>query len=175
MDYMIQPPKKYTFEQPKLRKYIECNSKGKVLNLFAGKTRLNVNEIRVDLSDEFNPDYNMEAFDFVLYAKDNEIPIVIFGDMLATGSQCMNIGEDSLYRLNLPASLSVGKQEIKSLIRNYDLSTFKGFGCPLLYEVHRKFPHMRKFSIQRILRETRSGALEPGEALDLIWSFNKPK
>ena len=109
------------------------------------------------------------------YAKDNEIPIVIFGDMLATGSQCMNIGEDSLYRLNLPASLSVGKQEIKSLIRNYDLSTFKGFGCPLLYEVHRKFPHMRKFSIQRILRETRSGALEPGEALDLIWSFNKPK
>jgi len=44
-----------------------------------------------------------------------------------------------------------------------------------LYEVHRKFPHMKKFSIQRILRETRSGALEPGEALDLIWSFYKTK
>ncbi len=109
------------------------------------------------------------------YAKDNEIPIIVFGDMLATGSQCMNMQEDSLYRLNLPASLSVGKQEIKSLIGNYDLKTFKGFGCPLLYEVHRKFPHMKKFSIQRILRETRSGALEPGEALDLIWSFYKTK
>ena len=109
------------------------------------------------------------------YAKDNEIPIIVFGDMLATGSQCINLQEDSLYRLNLPASLSVGKQEIKSLIRNYDLMTFKGFGCPLLYEVHRKFPHMKKFSIQRILRETRSGALEPGEALDLIWSFYKTK
>ena len=109
------------------------------------------------------------------YAKDHEIPLIIFGDMLATGSQCINLQEDSLYRLNLPASLSVGKQEIKSLIRNYDLQTFKGFGCPLLYEVHKKFPHMRKFSIQRILRETRSGALEPGEALDLIWSFNKVK
>ncbi len=108
------------------------------------------------------------------YAKDNEIPIIIFGDMLATGSQCINLQEDALYRLNLPASLSVGKQEIKSLIKNYDLMTFKGFGCPLLYEVHRKIPYMRKFSIQRILRETRSGALEPGEALDLIWSFNKP-
>jgi hypothetical protein len=107
------------------------------------------------------------------YAKDNEIPIIIFGDMLATGSQCINLQEDSLYRLNLPASLSVGKQEIKSLIRNYDLKTFKGFGCPLLYEVHRKFPYHKKFSIQRILRETRSGALEPGEALDLIWSFYK--
>lgn len=109
------------------------------------------------------------------YAKDNEIPIIIFGDMLATGSQCINLQDDSLYRLNLPASLSVGKQEIKSLIKNYHLSTFKGFGCPLLYEVHRKFPYMKKFSIQRILRETRSGALEPGEALDLIWSFYKSK
>ena len=109
------------------------------------------------------------------YAKSAEIPIIIFGDMLATGSQCINLQEDSLYRLNLPASLSVGKQEIKSLIRNYDLKEFKGFGCPLLYEVHRKFPHMKKFSIQRILRETRSGALEPGEALDLIWSFYKTK
>ena len=105
------------------------------------------------------------------YAKDNEIPIIIFGDMLATGSQCINMQADSLYRLNLPASLSVGKQEIKSLIKNYDLKTFKGFGCPLLYEVHKKFPHMKKFSIQRILRETRSSALEPGEALDLIWRF----
>ena len=109
------------------------------------------------------------------YAKDREIPIIIFGDMLATGSQCINMQEDSLYRLNLPASLSVSKQEIKSLIKNYNLSTFKGFGCPLLYEVHKKFPHMKKFSIQRILRETRSGALEPGEALDLIWSFYKTK
>ena len=107
------------------------------------------------------------------YAKSNEIPIIVFGDMLATGSQCINLQEDSLYRLNLPASLSVGKQEIKSLIRKYDLSEFKGFGCPLLYEVHRKFPYMKKFSIQRILRETRSGALEPGESLDLIWSFYK--
>lgn len=109
------------------------------------------------------------------YAKSNEIPIIVFGDMLATGSQCINLQDNSLYRLNLPASLSVGKQEIKSLIKNYDLSTFKGFGCPLLYEVHRKFPYMKKFSIQRILRETRSGALEPGEALDLIWSFYKTK
>lgn len=105
------------------------------------------------------------------YAKSKEIPIIIFGDMLATGSQCINLQEDSLYRLNLPASLCVSKQEIKSLIENYNLSAFKGFGCPLLYEVHRKFPYMKKFSIQRILRETRSSALEPGEALDLIWSF----
>ena len=158
------------------------------------------------------------------YAIDNDIPMVIFGDMLATGSQCIseqiinldaddvddadvddgevevNIGENDVdggevevninennennqayidndvninkvIRLNLPASLSVSKLENKSLTMHYNLNKFKGFGCPLLYEVHKKFPHMKKYSIQRILRETRSGALEPGEALDLIWSF----
>ena len=73
MDYMVQPPKKYTFEQPKLKKWTEKYCKGKVLNLFAGKTRLNCNEIRVDLSDEFNPDYCMEAFDFVLCCKEKGV------------------------------------------------------------------------------------------------------
>lgn len=112
------------------------------------------------------------------YAIENNIPIVIFGDMLSTGSQCIT---DNLYnnhnikRLNLPASLSCGKIEGKKLMKDYDFKEIKGFGCPLLYEVHRKYPHMRKYSIQRILRETRSGALEVGEALDLIWSFYKIK
>jgi predicted PP-loop superfamily ATPase len=67
----------------------------------------------------------------------------------------------------------VSKSENKSLTVHYNLNKFKGFGCPLLYEVHKKFPHMKRYSIQRILRETRSGVLEPGEALDLIWSFYK--
>ena len=115
------------------------------------------------------------------YALDNDIKIVIFGDMLATGSQCIteqSLESDSgktLFRLNLPAALSVSKLENKSLTSDYDLNKIKGFGCPLLYEVHSKFPYMKKYSIQRILRETRSGALEPGEALDLIWSFYKTK
>ena len=112
------------------------------------------------------------------YAIEHDIPIVIFGDMLATGSQCINWQEHvddggqihKVIRLNLPASLSVAKLENKSLTQHYNLRRIKGFGCPLLYEVHKKFPYMKKYSIQRILRETRSGALEPGEALDLIWS-----
>ena len=133
------------------------------------------------------------------YAVDNDIPMVIFGDMLSTGSQCITeqfYGENSedsissdledsfnnelqdsanhkLIRLNLPAALAVSKLENKALTSHYELNKFKGFGCPLLYEVHKKFPHMKKYSIQRILRETRSSALEPGEALDLIWSFYK--
>jgi hypothetical protein len=64
-DYLEQPPKKWTFEQPKLKKWVEDNCKGKVLNLFAGKTRLDVDEFRVDVSDEFKPDFVGDAYDFV--------------------------------------------------------------------------------------------------------------
>ena len=63
--YLAQPPKKWTFEQPKLKEWIENNCKGKVLNLFAGKTKLNVDEFRVDISDEHNPDLVIEAYKFV--------------------------------------------------------------------------------------------------------------
>ena len=109
------------------------------------------------------------------YAINNNIPIAIFGDMLSTGTQCITLQEKDLYRLNLPASLAVGKQENKFLSQQFNLQSFSGFGCPLLYEVHRKYPYLKKYSIQRILRETRSSALEVGEALDLIWSFYNTK
>lgn len=71
--YILQPPKKWTFEQPKLKKWTEENSKGKVLNLFAGKTKLNLNEYRIDLNDEFKPDYVGDCYEFVLYAIEKKI------------------------------------------------------------------------------------------------------
>jgi predicted PP-loop superfamily ATPase len=78
---------------------------------------------------------------------------------------------EPMFRLNLPATLSIGKGEIRDLTSKFGIKKIKGFGCPLLHESHKKYPYIKKFSIQRILRETRSGALEPGEALQQIWSF----
>ena len=63
--YMSQPPKRYTFEQPKLKLWTESHCTGKVLNLFAGKVKLRVSETRVDLCDEFQPDFATDAFEFV--------------------------------------------------------------------------------------------------------------
>ena len=65
MTYLMQPPARYTFEQPKLKEWIERWCKGKVLNLFAGKVKLNCDEYRVDISPEFEPDVTMDAYDFV--------------------------------------------------------------------------------------------------------------
>ena len=65
MTYLSQPPKRWTFEQPKLKEWVESHCHGKVLNLFAGKTRLAVDEYRVDVSNENNPDCVADAFEFV--------------------------------------------------------------------------------------------------------------
>ena len=57
---------KYTFQEPKVKAIVEdeCVEDTEVLNLFAGKYRLEgVYEFRVDLSDEFSPDYHGDAFD----------------------------------------------------------------------------------------------------------------
>lgn len=69
--YLAQPPKRYTFEQPKLKVWVESYCAGKVLNLFAGKIKLNVNEVRIDIDKEMPVDYNMDAHEFVLFSINN--------------------------------------------------------------------------------------------------------
>lgn len=65
MKYLSQPPAKWTFEQDKLKKWVESYCIGRVLNLFAGKIRLAVNEFRVDKSNEFSPNWCGDAFEFI--------------------------------------------------------------------------------------------------------------
>ena len=108
----------------------------------------------------------------ISHAKENNINIVIFGDMLSTGSQSL-VYKDDILRVNLPAFLGASKQEMQTVTDLFNVKKSNYFGCPLLGEVQKKFPHMRRYSIQRVLRETRAGVLEPGQALDLIWSLCK--
>jgi len=63
--YLWQSPKKWTFQMKKVKRYIEKESFGFCLNLFAGKTKLRIKEIRVDSSNEFQPDYNMDSLEFI--------------------------------------------------------------------------------------------------------------
>lgn len=76
--YLKQPPKRFTFEMPKLFRWTVQNCKPtRVLNLFAGhtilfpKSKSDFIETRVDLSDVAPADYHMDAYEFVLMAKKN--------------------------------------------------------------------------------------------------------
>ncbi|AWX32397.1 ATPase [Methanosphaera sp. BMS] len=99
--------------------------------------------------------------------EDDDIKIVIYGDLLSTGSRSIII-DDDIIRINLPALFRMEKTEIKNINAKFDVEKIKGYGCPLIVQVHEKYPQYKQFSIQRVLRETRSGILEPGEALELI-------
>jgi len=57
--------RRYTFESPKIKRWVETNSKGKVLNLFAGKTKLNLNEVRNDIDKEALAEYHLDALEFI--------------------------------------------------------------------------------------------------------------
>ena len=64
--YLNQPPRRYTFEAPKVKEWTEQWCHGGVLNLFAGKTVLDVCELRVDLDENMPADYYMDAYEFVV-------------------------------------------------------------------------------------------------------------
>jgi len=64
--------RRQTFESPKIKEWVESNCSGRVLNLFAGKTKLSVDELRNDIDEAAIANYRYDALDFVLYAK-NEL------------------------------------------------------------------------------------------------------
>jgi len=57
--------RRHTFENPKIKRWVEQQARGKVLNLFAGRTLLNLDETRVDIDPAANADYYMDALKFV--------------------------------------------------------------------------------------------------------------
>jgi hypothetical protein len=64
-DYIKCPLHRYTFQVRNIREWVEGNCEGKTLNLFAGITKLNVDEIRNDLDTEAMADYKLDAIEFL--------------------------------------------------------------------------------------------------------------
>jgi len=64
-DYIKCPLHRYTFSVKPIREWTERNCEGKTLNLFAGRTKLNIDEVRNDLDEEALADYRMDAVEFL--------------------------------------------------------------------------------------------------------------
>ena len=56
---------RFTFASKKIRSWVETNANGFCLNLFAGNTLLDLNEVRNDVNVERNAQYNLDCVDFV--------------------------------------------------------------------------------------------------------------
>lgn len=97
------------------------------------------------------------------YANKKGISAVVFGDLLSCGSECVK-RVDGMLRINLPAMLAMTKEDTR-LVSNKEEEIY---GCAFLRKVHMEFPHMRRYSISRVLRETRAGVLTPAQATKYI-------
>lgn len=105
------------------------------------------------------------------FAVANRVLIVAFGDLLPTGGYSSSLVGEVL-RFNPPAALALTKLETNLIAREFGhLGARLVFGCPLLREVFKLHPEKRLPSIGRVLRETRAGVLEPGQAMKYIESI----
>lgn len=97
------------------------------------------------------------------FAEKREYKFIAFGDMLSVGSHSIiKMGE--MYRLNIPAMLSLTKEDHIEMVGE----EFDGFGCEFLKNLHKKYPHLKRYSIQRVLRELRCQSISPETAGKLI-------
>lgn len=64
-DYITCPLHKYTFSVKPIRKWVEKECVGKTLNLFAGYTKLEIDEVRNDLDENAVAEYHKDAIDFI--------------------------------------------------------------------------------------------------------------
>ena len=65
IDHICCPVHRYTLSVRAVRQWVEDHCEGSVLNLFAGITRLNVEEIRNDLDEKADADVHMDPLIFL--------------------------------------------------------------------------------------------------------------
>lgn len=65
LDYIRCPLNRYTFTIKPIREWVERECMGLTLNLFAGKTKLRVMEVRNDLDAEALAEYHIDALQFL--------------------------------------------------------------------------------------------------------------
>ena len=63
--YLKTPLNRFTFKNKKIKAWVESKCEGLTLNLFAGKTILDIDEIRNDLNMDMPADYHLDALGFV--------------------------------------------------------------------------------------------------------------
>lgn len=69
MERFFEMPRKWTFEMPKLRGWVEARIEGHTLNLFGGLTRLKGDIVYNDLNPDLPADYRLDAYDLTKWVE----------------------------------------------------------------------------------------------------------
>lgn len=71
------PLHRYTFSVKPIRNWVEAHSRGRVLNLFAGSTILQLDEVRNDLDESMPAGYHLDGLQFLREWNGNSFDTII--------------------------------------------------------------------------------------------------
>lgn len=145
-DYLKAPLNRYTFSIKPIREWVEREVEGLVLNLYAGKTKLNCNEIRNDLDPEIEADYHLDALQLVREWKGSKINTVLLDPPYASRKSM------EMYGGRMASPFQQLKEEIpKILTPNGKVITF-GYHSVVMGKG-------RGFELEKILLISHGGAI----------------
>jgi tRNA G10 N-methylase Trm11 len=145
-DYIKCPLNRYTFAKKPIRQWVENNCHGKTLNLFAGKTKLNVDEVRNDLDIEALADYRKDALQFLKEWNGNKFNTILLDPPYA-------------YRKSMEMYKGIRCSPFKQLKDEIPRVLHKG-GIVITFGYHSNvMGKNRGFTIQRIALFSHGGAI----------------
>lgn len=117
--------RRYTFQSPKIKTWVEANSQGRCLNLFAGKTKLNIDEVRNDIDESMNAEFHKDAVDFVRDWNGEKFDTIILDPPYAyrKGMEMYNGNYTSRFKMLADAIPNILKPNGKAITFGYH-STF---------------------------------------------------
>jgi len=124
--------RRYTFESPKIKNWVESVCGGKVLNLFAGKTFLNLDEFRVDIDTSAFAHIHIDAYSYISNCDKRYDTVILdppYAYRKAMEMYCGNYTSkfkliaDEIKRLQIPKVVSFGYHStFMGKVRGYTLS-----------------------------------------------------
>jgi len=131
LSYLKAPLNRYTFSVKPIREWVEEKCFGKVLNLFAGKTRLNCNEIRVDANRLMDADFYIDSYNYVKKCKER-FDVIILDPPYSYRKSMEMYGGKKMSRFNalkdkLPKLLNDGGKVITFGYHSVSMGKSRGF------------------------------------------------
>ncbi len=132
LEYLCQPPKKHTFEMPRLKQWVAGWCHGNVLNLFAGNTMLIPGETRNDIDPSANAEFHMDAHEFVKTWDGNKFDTVVLDppyNMRKSREKYgdRHIGDFTLLKNELLRIINLGSNVITLGYDSVGMSASRGF------------------------------------------------
>lgn len=148
LDRVCCPTHKWTFSVDAMRKAVETHLEGRVLNLFAGQTKLNHTDeiVRNDINEDIDADYHVDAVEVGDVFDENSFQTVILDPPFSIRNAILKYDGEHVGKWNLVADgveqvLQPGGVVVSFGHNSTGLSQSRGFKKENIYLFNHKGGH----------------------------------